>query len=149
MSVSINLHDLLDAYEWVSAGEVAFGCEAYINRKTGSLHWHGEGVDEALPENIDDGSLYIAVPREREFDLSRSLALRFVEEHIPQHREAVYGFFQRKGAYAHFNSLLARAGQLDAWHKYENLATENALCEWCTANGFEPVVQGVVRLPPG
>jgi len=137
MRVPVSFDELLAAYEWVSAGEVAaLECEAYISRASGTVHWCGEGVDEEPPEDIEDGSLYIAVPRKNEFDLGRSLALRFVEEHLPGSRETVYGFFRKRGAYSHFKALLAHAGQLDAWHAYEEAATENALREWCEENGL-------------
>jgi hypothetical protein len=138
MSVSLSLKELLAACEWVSGGEAAaLDCEAYVSRKTGSIHWRGEGVDEELPEDIEDGSQYIAVPHKSEFDLGRSLAIRFAEEHLPQHQEAVYEFFRKRGAYAQFKSLLSRAGQLDAWHEYELSATEISLREWCNEAGFE------------
>jgi hypothetical protein len=90
MSVSVDLDDLLAAYEWVSAGEVAaLDAEAYIDRLTGQIHWCGEGVDEEAPEDIDDESLYIAVPHKSEFDLGRSLALAFVDEYLPHSSETV------------------------------------------------------------
>jgi hypothetical protein len=141
MSVPVSFDDLLAAYEWVSAGEVAaLDCEAYVSRATGTIHGRGEGADEEPLEDIQDGSLYIAVPRKNELDLGRSLAIRFVEEHVPRSREAVYGFFRKPGAYSHFKSLLAHAGQLDAWHAYEQAAIESAFREWCEENGF-----GLVR----
>ena len=103
MNVPVSFDELLAAYEWVSAGEVAaLDCEAYVSRATGAVHWCGEGIDEPLPEDIEDGNLYIAASR----------------------------------AYSHFKSLLAHAGQLDAWHAYEEVAIENALSEWCNDNGF-------------
>ena len=137
MSVPVKFDELLAAYEWVSTGEtVAMDCEAYISRATGTIHWCGEGIDEEPPEDIEDGTQYIAVPHKREFELGRTLALRFVEEHLPGSREAVYGFFRQRGAYSKFKSLLASSGQLDAWHEYEEGATESALREWCEENGF-------------
>lgn len=137
MSVPVSFDELLAAYEWVSAGGVAaLDYEAYVNRETGTVHWCGEGTDEEPPEDIEDGSLYIAVPRNNELDLGRSLAIRFVEEHLPRSRETVYGFFRKPGAYSHFKALLAHAGQLDAWHAYEQTAIENAFREWCEENGF-------------
>ena len=121
----------------VSAAEAAAAdCEAYVSRVTGTVHWSGEGVDGELPEDIEDESLYIAVPHKSELDLGRSLALRFVEEHLPRSRETVYGFFRKRGAYSHFKSLLEHAGQLEAWRLYEQAATEKALREWCAENGF-------------
>jgi len=36
MRVSINLNELLAAYEWISSGEAAaLDCEAYVGRNTG------------------------------------------------------------------------------------------------------------------
>jgi len=137
VSVPVKFDELRAAYEWVSAGEGAgLDCEAYVSRATGTVHWCGEGIDEEPPEDIEDGSLYIAVPHKNELDLGRSLALRFAEEHLPRSRETVYGFFRARGAYSHFKSLLERAGQLDAWHAYEEAAFENAFREWCEENGF-------------
>jgi hypothetical protein len=137
MSVPVSLDDLLAAYEWLSAGEAAaLDCEAYVSRATGAVHWLGEGVDEEPPEDIEDGRMYIAIPHKSEFDLGRALALRFVEEHLPRSVEAVHGFFRKRGAYSHFKSLLAHAGQLEAWHEYERAATERALRDWCEENGL-------------
>ena len=140
MSVPVDFDELLAAYEWVSAGEtVGMDCEAYISRAAGNIHWCGEGIDEEPPEDIEDGTQYIAVPDKHEFDLGRSLALRFVEEHLPRSREAVYGFFRKRGAYSRFKSLLESAGLLNAWYEYEAVATERAFREWCEENGFELV----------
>ncbi len=137
MSVSVDLDDLLAAYEWVSAGEVAaLDAEAYIDRLTGKIYWRGEGVDEELPEDIEDESLYIAVPHRSEFDLGRSLALAFVDKYLPRSSDTVREYFRGRGAYQRFKALLAQAGQLDAWHRYEQAATEVALSEWCAENGF-------------
>ena len=38
-------------------------CEACVRRNAGTVHWHGEGVDEKFLEEIEDGMLYIAMPR--------------------------------------------------------------------------------------
>ena len=137
MSVPVRLDELLAALDWVSAGEVAaLDCDAYLSRTNGTVHWCGEGIDEEPPEGLEDGSLYIALPRKSEFDLGRSLAFRFVEERLPHERETVRDYFRRRGAYARFKSLLAHLGQLDEWHQYEQVATETALREWCAENGF-------------
>jgi hypothetical protein len=137
MRVSVDLDDLLAAYEWVGAGEVAtVDAEAYVSRITGTIHWCGEGVDEEPPEDIEDGRLYIAVPHKSELDLGRFLALAFVDEHLPRSSETVRDYFHRPGAYQRFKALLARAGLLDAWHQYEQEAKEEALNRWCVENGF-------------
>ena len=140
MSAPVSLDELLSAQEWVSAGEAAtLDCEAYVSRATGKVHWCGEGVDEQPPEDIEDGSLYIAVPHKGDFHLGRSLALRFVEERLPRERETVYEYFRKRGAYSRFKSLLAQVGELDAWQQYEQAAKETALREWCAENGFSLV----------
>src|SRR5437867_13189149 len=130
MSALVSFDELLAAFEWVRAGEAAaIDCEAYVSRVTGKLHWAGEGADEELPEDIEDGSLYIAVPRRSEFDLGSSLVFRFAEERLPGERETVREYFRKRGAYSRFKSLLAHRGQLDAWHEYEQAAVEAALRE--------------------
>ena len=137
MNTPLNYSELLDAYEWVSSGEIAaVPCAAYVHKRTGHIYWCGDGVDDELPEDIEDGSQYITVPSKRDLNLGRDLALRFAEEFLPQQLNSVYTFFRKSGAYSHFKSLLDLAGQLEAWYGYENKATELALGEWCTVHGF-------------
>jgi hypothetical protein len=137
MGVLVSREDLLAAFEWVSAGDAAaVDCNAYVSRLTGTVHWVGEGIDEEPPEDIEDGSVYVAVPHKSELDLGRSLALRYVEAQLPQSYETVHEFFRKRGAYSRFKSLLERAGHLEAWHSYEQNAVEEALREWCKENGF-------------
>jgi hypothetical protein len=135
MSVNVHLLDLLAACEWVSGSEAeAMNCRAYVSRETGEIHWLGEGIEEEPPEDIDDESLYIPVPQKSDFDLGRSLVMRFVEEHIPDSRETVREFFRRRGAYSRLKLLLDRVGQLDRWHHYEQAGIEEALRKWCEKN---------------
>lgn len=137
MSTPVSLDDLLSAFEWVSAGEsAAIDCTAYVSKATGKVHCSGEGVDEELPEDIEDGAVYVAVPDKSELALGRSLALRFVEDHFPHEYDTLYQFFRKRGAYANFKSLLVRAGQLQAWHSYERTAVEEALLNWGEQHGF-------------
>ena len=143
MGARVGLEELLAAFEWVSAGEAAAtDCEAYVSKVTGSVHWSGEGVDEELPEDIEDGSIYVAVPHKSEFGLGRSLALRFVEDRLPHSYETVHQYFHKRGAYSRFKTLLERAGQLEAWHSYEQNAIVEALHEWSKEHGLT-----LVRLP--
>jgi hypothetical protein len=79
----VNLGDLVAAFEWVAAGEAAgIDCEAYLNRDTGFIHWIGEGVENEPPDDIADEIKYVAVPAKSDFDLGRSLALRFAGERL-------------------------------------------------------------------
>jgi hypothetical protein len=140
MNIPVSLDELVSAHEWVSAGEAAgLDCAAYVSKLTGKVHWCGEGVDEEPPDDIEDESLYVAVPHKTEFDLGHSLAIRFVEEHLPRERETVREYFRQRGAYSKLKSLLIHVGQLDAWHQYEQAATEIAMRQWCTENGFNLV----------
>ncbi len=137
MNVPVDLDELLAAYEWVSASDVGtMDAEACISTVDGKIYWCGEGVDEDPPEDIDDENLYIAVPHQSDLDLGRSLALRFVAEHLPQSRAEVHEYFRKRGAYSRFKSLLERVGQLESWYQYEQSAKEEALIEWCAENGF-------------
>lgn len=137
MSASVNIDDLIAAMEWVSTGEAAgIECSAYVSRRTGRVHWVGEGIDEAAPDDIADASVYVGVPHKADLDLGRALALRFVERHLPQSCGVVREYFAKRGAYARFKTLLERSGQLDAWHRYEEQAEAQALSEWCEDLGL-------------
>jgi hypothetical protein len=137
----IPLAELVDAYEWASAGG-AYDSAAYIDRATGRtwLVTDMDDVGEEPPEDIDDESLYLPVPNQHELDLGRALALRFAQEHLPQRFEQVGDYFRKSGAFGRFKSLLDGAGQLDAWHAYEAKGVEDALRTWADANGIEVVV---------
>ena len=138
MNVAVDLEDLLAAQDWLNSADVAMvDARAYIHRSSGVIRWQGEGVDEELlPEDIEDATLYIAVPRQSDLGLGRPLALRFAQEHLPLSLDTVYGYFRQRGAYARFKALLEQAGQLEAWHQYEQRAKEEALSQWCAENGF-------------
>ena len=137
MNTHINLQDLLDSLEWVASGEAAgVDCAAYVNRVTGSIHWSGEGIDEELPDDFDDGNQYVAVPSKHDLGLGRSLALRFAAENIPDSYERVHQYFRKKGAYSHFKAELDRAGQLETWYEYEQQVTRETLHEWSEEHGF-------------
>jgi hypothetical protein len=137
MNTRIDLQDLLGAFEWVSSGGVTgVDCAAYVHKATGSIHWSGEGLDEELPDDIDDESQYVAVPSKHDLELGRSLALRFVSENIPDSYEIVRQYFRKKGAYSHFKAELDRAGQLEAWHEYEQRVIQETLHKWSKEHGF-------------
>jgi hypothetical protein len=72
-----------------------------------------------------------------DLDLGRNLVFDFVEANIPGEFESVREIFSRKGAYARYKDVLEAKGQLEAWYKFENEATENALRAWCKENGIE------------
>jgi diamine N-acetyltransferase len=138
MNTPVHLDDLMSALDWVSAGNsAAMECAAFISRETGEIFWTGEGIDEALPDDFEDGTAYEAVPDKGELELGRSLALQFVGMHLPLEWETVARFFRQRGAYAKFKTLLERSGQLDNWHGFERRGIEEALVAWCEAHGFD------------
>ena len=137
-SAAVSFVDLLDAYEWVSSAD-PFENEAYVSRVTGQIHWSSSitDVEEELPEDIEDESIYLAVPHKHDLDLGRELVLRFVEEHLPESREVVFAFFRKRGAYSRFKSFLVQRNQLENWYKYEESAVEEGLREWSRENGLQ------------
>ncbi len=77
------------------------------------------------------------MPHKNDLDLGRSLALRFVQEYVPDSYNLVYGFFRKLGAYARFKELLSRRDRLEAWYAYEAQAVQQALRERCEEHGLE------------
>jgi hypothetical protein len=134
---TVSFAKLLDAYEWVSAGE-QFDAEAYISRGTGQIFLAAESGDfeSELPDDVGDDSLYAAIPNKSDLELGRSLVFRFVAERIPEAYARVEKIFGRRGAYGQYKSLLEGVGLLDDWHAYEAEAVEVSLREWARENGI-------------
>ncbi len=140
MTTHVRLSELLDAFEWVSAVG-PFENEAYVSRETGKI-WLVSDMDdtgEEPPDDIDDESLYLAVPSRNELDLGRSLALEFSAEHLPERMAEIRGFFARPGAYGRFKSLLDAADMLEAWYAYEAHGVAQALRAWSAENEVDLV----------
>jgi hypothetical protein len=136
-AVPITIETLESALEW-SSSSAPFENQAFLSRATGEIFLqslHGEFGDD-LPDDIEDGTIYVAVPHRNDLDLGRNLALDFAEEHAPTHREAIESYFRRSGAYAKFKALLERANMLERWYEYEATAIRRALKVWAGENGF-------------
>jgi hypothetical protein len=138
MSTAVTFSELVEAFEWVSAVG-PFENEAYLSLATGRIWLISDFDDtgEEPPEDVGDESLYLAVPSKGELDLGRTLALRFVEENMPESYERARSFFAKAGAYARFKQLLDEAGRLESWYTYEVKGTREALLEWASENGIE------------
>jgi hypothetical protein len=140
MAPVLSFAELLDAYEWVSAG-TEMETQAYVSLTTGQVFLStasgefGEAEDE-LPEDVDDESLYIRVPDKHDLDLGKSLVFRFVRERLPEVHARVERIFARRGAYGQFKGLLEGAGLLESWYEYEAQAVEAALREWAELEGL-------------
>ncbi len=143
LSAQVKFDDLLSAYEWVSSSSPAES-DAFISRVTGKIHWSSSmmELDEELPEDIEDGSIYMAVPHKYDLNLGNNLALTFAEEQLADSYENVSNFFRQRGAYGKFKDLLAQKGKLEAWYEFEANATELALREWAAEQGLSIVAGG-------
>src|SRR5437764_7034750 len=119
MAAVVSFAELLEAYEWVSAG-MEMEAAAYVSRVTGQVFLStasgefGEAEDE-LPEDVGDDSLYIRVPNKHDLDLGKPLVFGFVRERLPEVHARVERIFAKRGAYGQFKSLLEGAGLLESW----------------------------------
>lgn len=131
-NVTISFRDLLDGLEWVSAG-ARHENPAWVSRVTGQIHCSSmmADVDEVLPDDIDDGSIYLQIPHKVDLDLGNVLALAFVEEQLPKEYESASRMFRKRGAFTRFRYLLEGHNKLQAWYDYRNNAEEAALRQWC------------------
>lgn len=134
--VTIQFDDLSTAFDFVSFA-APFEHRAFVSLDTGAIYWVSatSPIDEEdLPDDLETSDRYIAIPHKNELDLGNNLALRFVEEHVPDRYADVEDFFRRRGAYARFKELLAAEGWLEQWYAFEAESTERALRHWCKAN---------------
>lgn len=131
--------DLEMAYAFVSSGADLVDAAAYVCRSSGKIYWVSSelGDEEEVPEGVDDLERYAVIPTQYDLDLGKRLVLRFAEGHIPEQYDRVSEIFRRRGAYSRYKDLLQRLGQLDAWYRFEESATEAALREWAEAEGFD------------
>jgi hypothetical protein len=133
------LSDIELAFEFASAGDE---CAAYVCRQTGEIYYVGGDQysgepDDEVPDDIDDGSKYAAVPGKRELDLGKPMVLAFAREVLPEDFNEIRDIFSKRGAYQKFKGLLDRRGAIDRWHAFENETTRAALRAWCEAEAIE------------
>jgi hypothetical protein len=133
---SVKYDELLAAYEWVSSSPE--DCDAFVSRVTGNVHWSSSTIelDDELPEDIEDGGIYVSVPSKHDLNLGKDLALTFAEEQLADSYQTVENFFRQRGAYGRFKDFLERKGCLETWYAYEAKATEQALRKWAAAEGL-------------
>lgn len=138
-AVEVGYDELEDTLMWTGGGG-----EAYIDRETGRIHWaEDEGVldpDEAeVPDDLGDPERFIAIPHKNELDLGKHLVMDFAARALPDLYRDVQACFRGPGAYGRFKELLADEGKLEEWYRFEQEATEQALREWCEAEGIRLV----------
>lgn len=134
---TISYDDLEAALHWVSSA-APFENAACISRTTGAVFYASLGgdVEDELPDDYEDASLYWTVPHKNDLDLGSRLAYRFADERMPEFRREVHDIFRRRGAYARFKALLQRVRLLDAWFEFERAETESALLAWAREEGM-------------
>jgi len=136
--VSVKYSDLDMAVDYVSSATL-LDASAYICRETGKILYESDDSfeEEKLPDNIGDTNKYAEVPDKRDFDLGKPLVLSFASKELPSQYEKIDSIFRRRGAYSRFKDLLNDHGALDAWYRYEESATQEALCAWAKEEGFD------------
>ena len=126
---------------FLSASSSGYGeIEAFVDRETGATFVRASevvGLEEELPQDLDDNPRYVALPDKRDLGLGADLAIDFASEHLPDDFDEVRQTFRRRGAYGRFKEILQRRGVLERWCDYQNAAEETALREWCAENEIE------------
>lgn len=142
MRAHVYLSELLDAFQWVSAGGASENA-AYVSRESGRIYWAGEigDLEDELPEDVEDETLYARLPDKHDLDLGQRLVFRFIDETAPDAYDQVRGYFSGKGAYSRYKEFLDRSGLLERWYSYEEQAIEAALREWAESEDVD-VVEG-------
>ncbi len=135
---AVKIDDLEESLLFVSTGDLLDN-QAWVCRDTGEVFWHCDEIEDfgPVPEDIDDGDRYAAIPDKRDLGLGKPLALEFARTHLPEHFEHVRDIFSRRGAYARFKDLLAHNDSLEAWYQGETEKTRQALREWCEDNSIK------------
>jgi hypothetical protein len=135
-----SFQEILFAFEFVGSGGGLH--EAFLCRQTGKIYWRSEfsdldGIEEELPDDVEDDEKCIAIPDKRELDLGKPLVLDFAHEFMPDDFDEIRYMFSKRGAYKNFRALLIRRNVLDRWYDFESKAEERALREWCAFNSIE------------
>ena len=83
--VTVKYDDLSTAFDFVSfAGPMEH--RAYVSLDTGAIYWISETnpiEEDDLPADLETSERYLAVPHKNDLDLGTNLALRFIEERLP------------------------------------------------------------------
>lgn len=132
----ISRDDLHLAVEHVTGGQV-HGATAYVDRHTGAILWAGDGMEEPLPDDIDDEERDLPVPSKKELGLGRNDALAFTEEHAPQLLDRAEAIFRRAGAFQSFKVLMHDAGLLPQWYAHQDARLWETLEEWVEEEGLQ------------
>ena len=134
--VNVKYNDLELAFEFISSGD-PYETVAYVSRSTGQTYVCSEmaGVDE-IPKDVLENDDYAEIPNRYDLDLGKNLVWEFVDRQIPGLKNKVQRIFSRRGAYSRYKAFLAELELLDAWHRFEDERTKEALLGWCESEGI-------------
>jgi hypothetical protein len=138
----VRIGEIAEAFDVANTKGYMGEFRAFVCKQTGKIHYDfsdAAGMDDKLPDDIDDKEKYIALPDKRDLGLGKPLVLDFAREFLPDDFDDVHYFFSKRGAYPKFKALLARRGAIDRWHAFEAKATEQALRDWCAVHSIEIV----------
>ena len=138
--VAVKYDDLSLAFDFVNSAPPGSN-GAYLSLDTGQIFWISEmnPMEEELPDDLETSGRYVALPHKNDLDLGKDLALRFVEQELPDCYVRAEGFFRHKGAYGRLKQMLESEGILEKWFKFEEESLDKALREWCADNDIELV----------
>lgn len=139
----IEFEDILDGYEYSNV-DPYLGSYAWIDLKTGRVHFHSDSNPDADDFNDEFGDMehydeenVLAIPNRYDLDLGKELVFDFMSEKMPQDYNRVQDIFSYRGAYARFKDFLHERGMLQEWYNYEDEQTRAALRRWCEDNNLE------------
>ena len=118
-------------------GVQVHGAAAYVDRHTGAILFHGDCMEEPLPDGIDNEERYLPVPSRKELGLGRNDALAFTEQHAQQLLDRAEAIFRRAGAFQSFKVLMHDVGLLPQWYAHQDARLWVALEEWVEEEGLQ------------
>ena len=128
--------DLEFEFNSVSSGD-PYDHTVYVSRSTGQTYFRSDMADvDELPDDVEENDDYVEIPHKHDLDLGKKLVWEFVDLQIPGLKNKVQGIFSRRGAYSRYKAFLADLELLDAWHRFEDERTKEALLKWCENNGI-------------
>ncbi len=129
--------DIECAFDFVCYG-MRGGNSAILDKETGKIYYDSAlGDFDEIPDGVMASEHTIELPHKNDLDLGSRLVFRFVGKFMPDDYDTVQKIFSRRSAYAYYKDLLEEKEMLDAWHTYENAATQAAIRKWCAENGIE------------
>ena len=128
--------DLEFEFNSVSSGD-PYDHTVYVSRSTGQTYFRSDMADvDELPDDVEENDDYVEIPHKHDLDLGKKLVWEFVDLQIPGLKNKVQGIFSRRGAYSRYKAFMADLELLDAWFRFENERTREALLEWCRDEGI-------------